>query len=449
LTQEYEAVSKERKVLEQSSIEQKVVIKDLKDTLKMLLTPPTDCKQVQTDETSAALDGKMSGISLFLENYQDLYPQLTKSGPEVKKNTLEFSYSDSTILDILAECGFGITTAMLNHHQSATTDTKDSPSKKSFDWSFFKKLTGQSSAEEGPKTLEQQATEASPRTPLIHCTPEGSKADREWEKEVITPVSRHGDPISLFTSRMNAMNRSGNAVPWVFRGLVWRKLIGNKSRITPRIFTMLLPLLPKANPAVLELIIQDVDRAFPDYSRSPTFTYIKSESIKILQLFEVLSHQQVHRPDIGFISGMSFIAIALRMNMSTYHAFKAFVNLIFSSNLLYANYTFDTRKVDPPHPAQHLQQSIRRPLSRDRAGQALDTPDLEHRAELLHGQLVQDALRQPHDPREPLQAVGLLLPQRRRRALLARPGHLQKDRLPQQAASRNPHSTDGARSSGD
>lgn len=56
---------------------------------------------------------------------------------------------------------------------------------------------------------------------------------------------------------------------------------------------------------------------------------------------------------------MSYIAIALRINMSTYHAFKAFVNLIFSSNLLYANYTFDTRKVVSTHTAQHLQQSLR------------------------------------------------------------------------------------------
>lgn len=355
LTQDLEATVKERRVLEQSSIEQKVVINNLKEILKKLLSSPTVSSAVQTDETSESLDAKMSDISMFLENYQDLYPQLAKSASDIKKNTPEFTYSETMILEILTECGFGIDTVRHKQSSSVSAESRTSPPKKPFDWSFFKKLTGQSASQDSQKSFEQQESEVSPRTPLIYSTPEGSKADREWEKEIITPVARNGEPISLYTSRMNSMNRAGNPVPWVWRGLVWRKLIGNKSRITPRIFTMLLPLLPKANPAVLELIVQDVDRAFPEFSRSPTFTYIKSESIKILQLFEVGIHQQVHRPDIGYISGMAFIAIALRMNMSTYHAFKALVNLIFSSNLLYANYTFDTRKVAQLHQAQCLQ----------------------------------------------------------------------------------------------
>ena len=388
-------------MLEQSSIEQQIVIKGLKDALKKLLSTPTACSASQTDETSELLDEKMSSISVFLENYQDLYPQLAKSGTDVKKNTPEFTYSDTTILEVLAECGFPKQPSVFS------ADSRASPPKKAFDWSFLKKLTGQAESKDS-----QKSAEPSPRTPLISSTPEGSRADKEWEKEVITPVARQGEPISLYISRMNTMNRAGNAVPWVWRGLVWRKLIGNKSRITPRIFTMLLPLLPKANPAVLELIVQDVDRAFPEFSRSPTFTYIKSEAIKTLQLFEVRSRQQVHRPDIGYISGMASIAIALRMNMSTYHAFKAFVNLIFSSNLLYANYTFDTRKVGLPHRAQRVQQSVRRPLRRDRAGQALDLGDPQHRAELLHDQLVQDSLRQPHGAGQSLQTLGLPLPQR-------------------------------------
>lgn len=280
---------KERRVLEQSSIEQKVVINDLKDTLKKLLAAPTSSKEVQTDETSELLDDKMNGIAVFLENYQDLYPQLTKFGPEIKSNSPEFVYSETTILEILNECGFDLHPAKHREPEPEAGDGKarDSPQKKAFDWGFFKKLTGRGSSQESQRKQEHQAVETSPKTPLIHSSPKGAKADKEWEKEVVLPVAQQGYPISLFFSRMSALNRAGNAVPWVRRGLIWRKLIGNKSRITRRIFTMLLPLLPKANPSVLELIIQDVDQAFPDYSRSPTFTYIKSESIKILQLFEV------------------------------------------------------------------------------------------------------------------------------------------------------------------
>lgn len=278
---------KERRVLEQSSIEQKVVINDLKDTLKKLLAAPTSSKEVQTAETSELLDEKMNGIAVFLENYQDLYPQLTKFGPEIKSNSPEFVYSETTILEILNECGFGLQPVKPKEPEASDGKSSDSPQKKAFDWGFFKKLTGRDSSQESQRKQEQQAADATPKTPLIHSSPKGAKADKEWEKEVILPVAQQGYPISLFFSRMSALNRAGNAVPWVRRGLIWRKLIGNKSRITRRIFTMLLPLLPKANPSVLELIIQDVDQAFPDYSRSPTFTYIKSESIKILQLFEV------------------------------------------------------------------------------------------------------------------------------------------------------------------
>lgn len=38
------------------------------------------------------------------------------------------------------------------------------------------------------------------------------------------------------------------------------------------------------------------------------------------------------------------------MNMSTYHAFKTFCNLIFSSDILFANYCFDTKRVEANDP---------------------------------------------------------------------------------------------------
>lgn len=42
---------------------------------------------------------------------------------------------------------------------------------------------------------------------------------------------------------------------------------------------------------------------------------------------------------------MSYIAVVLRLNMSTYHAFKCFCNLVYQSDILFANYCFDTRRV--------------------------------------------------------------------------------------------------------
>lgn len=54
---------------------------------------------------------------------------------------------------------------------------------------------------------------------------------------------------------------------------------------------------------------------------------------------------KLYRPDIGFIQGMSYIAVTLRMNMSTYETFKCFCNLVYSSDILFSNYTFDCAKV--------------------------------------------------------------------------------------------------------
>lgn len=52
---------------------------------------------------------------------------------------------------------------------------------------------------------------------------------------------------------------------------------------------------------------------------------------------------------MGFIQGMSYIAVILRMNMSTYHTFKAFCSLLYVSDILFANFTFNTAKVSAAH----------------------------------------------------------------------------------------------------
>ena len=353
------------RLLEQATIEQKNVIRDLKAQMMALLTVPTREGSTMTEESSLDIDKELSIVRPFHEKYEDLYPQLNRSASVDKERPHEFEFYLDTMQTCLKEAGltYALEDAPATISDSLSTNSNNSnegyspylpspekeklvtvellpkdifadrteevPKKEGFAWGSFFKRISPSITQNEPKGQKVKTAEQS--------VSEFLKRVKEWEK-IATPVF-NGENIWIHKQRMNGLLEGGVAIPYRIRGLIWRKCLGNRSRITGRIFQMLLAQLKDANPEVHHRISQDVSKVFPQFSESKTFKEVQDESIKILQMFEL------HRPDMGYVKGMAYIAVGLRMNMSTFNSFKALCGLLYGSDFLYATYTFDTAKV--------------------------------------------------------------------------------------------------------
>lgn len=92
-----------------------------------------------------------------------------------------------------------------------------------------------------------------------------------------------------------------------------------------------------------------MQRTFKDLHCSPTFEKILVESGLLLRLFHVRirenSDHKLIRRDISFVQGMSYVAVFLRMHMNLFESFRAFSNLVITSDILHSFYMFKTVKV--------------------------------------------------------------------------------------------------------
>jgi hypothetical protein len=66
---------------------------------------------------------------------------------------------------------------------------------------------------------------------------------------------------------------------------------------------------------------------------------VSSEIKKLLELFEL------HRPDIKYVQGMSYLAWIFLIRMNPYNAFACFCNLILSDTFVFSLYTFEELKI--------------------------------------------------------------------------------------------------------
>ena len=291
--------SRENKLLTQSCIEQRNVINELKAQLHEILTKSTKDECVSTDETNETIQKALNKISPYKEMYQDLYPTLSKLVIQDTMPREDVVYDDQTVQIIMEEaygtkleCS-GISSSNVssfsnlsetlpsprdrqNSNSQTMTPNKETAKKKGFDWGIFGKLTGSG----------KEASNSGNNTQVVPNNKEKSdKRQKEWDN--ILGEIRKGKSVWILKHKIETQFKNGSFIPQNMRCVIWGRLLGNRSRVTPRIYRMLLLQLPNANPQVKKCIVLDVNRSFSNLSKSAAFEKVKQESIKILQLFEV------------------------------------------------------------------------------------------------------------------------------------------------------------------
>ena len=282
------------RLLAESKVEYENVTRQLRDKLTELKCRPVRDFRGQTRESCAGLESHMHLVSSLYESYSDILPTLEKSLADVKVEQ-EFSFDPSTMVQIYQESSPSPPPEDSAEPSSRMGSGRDSgvstplmevPSKQSFTWDILRKLTGGK-----PDTKATQARSSNGKMSLgksaeLNASTESVQQEREWDSEVFR-VMQSGVPAKALETRISNLIASGNGVPGKKRGLLWRSLIGNRGRINRRLFRLLLGLLDKASTQVRESIVKDMDRTYSDFKVSPTYCQVKSEAVKVLQLFDV------------------------------------------------------------------------------------------------------------------------------------------------------------------
>lgn len=297
-SEELEA-SRENQLLNQRCIEQRNVIDQLKTQLHALLAKSTKDQCVATDETNETIQKALDKIRPYKDKYQDLYPTLAKLVIEDTMPRAEVEYDDRTVKTILEEAYgpvislSGMSSSNVSSKSnlsSAQPSPRDPPTinsqtmspnldnskKKGFDWGIFKKFTG---ADKDTSSGSHQKSKDA------NLKEKSSKSLKEWEN-ILSEIGK-GKSVWALRTKIENQFKAGSSIPQHMRCVLWGKLLGNRSRVTSRIYKMLLLQLPNANPQVKKCIVLDVNRSFSALSKSEEFEKVKQESIKILQLFEV------------------------------------------------------------------------------------------------------------------------------------------------------------------
>lgn len=287
VSEELRKIAAEHSLLQQNCIEQRNVITDLKQQLNTLLSKGSNDVCLATEETNAHIQEALDLLRPFREKYQDLYPHLSKlvvqdtlakSETEYDRDTLaKVTIEAKTIdLDHTISSDKSLGDSKLSKISSSSDVIDSSPSeplqpKKSSGWGFFNPFSGTSELKP-QQTIDQKMEKPS--------------KFKEWTT-IFEKLSK-GESVWSLSSKMDSLFRAGSFIPQEYRGFIWSRLIGNRSRVTPRIYNMLLLQIPQANPIAKECILKDVERTFVQYSNSETFQTIKHDVRKIMQLFEVV-----------------------------------------------------------------------------------------------------------------------------------------------------------------
>lgn len=121
------------------------------------------------------------------------------------------------------------------------------------------------------------------------------------------------------------------------RKKLWRKLIGNKLRISRRTYQQLRDILDlEGIPLkVNKQIIGDLDRTFPDCS-----SYEEGEKM-YKSMWRILSLFHIYRPDLSYVQGMTCILLLLFYYYDEYESFVYFTNLMICNPFVYSLYNFN------------------------------------------------------------------------------------------------------------
>ena len=117
-----------------------------------------------------------------------------------------------------------------------------------------------------------------------------------------------------------------NGIPNELRGVLWYQLIGNIHQDYSLLYEQLLDLRDAISEKEIyrkseKLIEKDLHRTFT------SLELFKPGNLLHLPLRNILTAFIVHRPDIGYVQGMSYLAGVLLMNMDEVKAFELFMAL--------------------------------------------------------------------------------------------------------------------------
>jgi len=140
------------------------------------------------------------------------------------------------------------------------------------------------------------------------------------------------DAISFFS--LHTISRKQRRMLWFYQ-------IGNKLKITRRIYVSLLKTLrlvdfPKK---VDRVIIGDLNRTLPDFIDSFEDGTVFHTMLQNLRLFHL------YRPDIQYVQGMTYLLLMLMQYFDDYESFALFCNLVINKRFLLDLYKFDLAKV--------------------------------------------------------------------------------------------------------
>jgi len=133
-------------------------------------------------------------------------------------------------------------------------------------------------------------------------------------------------------------------IPQELREVVWFRLIGNIHQDYTQLYHQLLDLRKSIKDKDIyrkseKLIDKDLHRTFT------TLDIFKPGNLLHEPLRNILTAFIVHRPDIGYVQGMSYLAGVLLMNLDEIKAFSLFITLA-NWDILYYCFWFKMEKVN-------------------------------------------------------------------------------------------------------
>ena len=277
-----------KKTIEESIEENNMMIRGLKDKIDQLVSVSKRSVQLQTVDTVQSIESHVRLISVLKEAYSDFNFTLQKSIKEVRIER-ELEYNEDTIEDMYRECGKTadiIQEVNLSHKDDEKKEKVESGKESIFSWNILKKFRSKSNEKKGSSQSRLEETRSNSVQSVRLSSEED--IDKVWEKQVLGPLYQ-GKSLEELTPGINSLIKSGQSVSSRRRGLFWRKLLGNRGKITKRLFKLLLVQLNTPNQSVKESIIKDMDRTYSEFKTSAVFQHVRSESVKILQLFDVRS----------------------------------------------------------------------------------------------------------------------------------------------------------------
>ncbi len=157
------------------------------------------------------------------------------------------------------------------------------------------------------------------------------KAVAIWRKDVIP------DLVGLRRrGKLTALVMKG--IPAAVRGQVWLLLIGNEQGITHAVWEdATMRAAQERSRETRRLIAVDLPRTFPKLQLFQENGPMHNDLTEVLEAFAV------HRSDLGYVQGMSFVGAMLMLHMNAFDAFVCLCNML-TSHFFVSLYQFNIRE---------------------------------------------------------------------------------------------------------